>query len=225
MLSGLARTLLVLAAALICTRILAQQIQISVGEGFEAPAAAPFAPALAPSASASSAASAPGLGDEPPADDYPSSTVRAGQQLQLRVHAYRNFQPHIYPDGSFGDGAGSFGDSSSSSSATASAGEASDVTASSGVNLPSTSLLITVDLGSTNLNCSVFNCLELWALLPGNGTVMEQAWHDSSLDQQGNARNGPYWPVGARINVTLHAADSQGDFFLQSSDQTIKASY
>lgn len=99
MLAGLARMLLVLTTTggLLLSNAAAQQVQISVNEGFEAPAAALFVPAPAPSESASAAASAPGLGDEPPAADYPSSTIRNGQQLQLRVHAYRNFQPHIYP--------------------------------------------------------------------------------------------------------------------------------
>lgn len=104
MLAGLARALLVLLTLSILSfnNIAAQQVQISISEGFEAPAAAPFAPAPAPSESASAAASAPGLGDEHPATDYPSSTTRNGQQLQLRVHAYRNFQPHIYP-GAYAD--------------------------------------------------------------------------------------------------------------------------
>lgn len=55
--------------------------------------------------------------------------------------------------------------------------------------------------------------------------VQEQSWHATSLDGQGNARNGPYWPVGGNINVTLHAADSQGDFFLTALNQSILASY
>ena len=72
----------------------AQDLGLLGNEGFAAPALASFAPAPAPWAAAPSPFS---LDAHPPADDYPSTTVRGGQRLQLRVHAYRNFQPHIYP--------------------------------------------------------------------------------------------------------------------------------
>ncbi len=55
--------------------------------------------------------------------------------------------------------------------------------------------------------------------------VQGQSWHYTSLDQHGNANDGPFWPVGSKIDVTLHAADSQGDFFLTAAQQPVRAAY
>ena len=97
MLKNLAGLLLGLLSATLHLGGTAQQIQLTGNEGFAAPSLPAAAPAPGPFGSALAAAAAPGLEGYPPAGDFPSSISRDGQSLQLRVHAYRNFQPHVYP--------------------------------------------------------------------------------------------------------------------------------